>query len=461
MFLSQRRLSRRAVLRGLGGAVALPLLDAMTPAAHAAARSARKVRLVCVEMVHGAAGSSAIGIKRNLWAPAATGRDFDLQPTSLASLEPFRDCLTIVSNTDCANAEPFTATEIGGDHFRSSAVFLTQAHPRQTEGADVEAGVSIDQLYAQRVGAETPIPSMQLCIENVDQAGGCGYGYSCVYTDTISWASATRPMPMLRDPRVVFDRLFQVARPDLSPADNRRRLAEDRSILDGLLASISRLGVRLGAADRIRLAEHLDSVREVEQRIQRVERYNASGEPRELPAAPLGVPDSFSEHVRILFDLQVLAFASDLTRVFSFKLGRDNSNRTYPESGFNGAFHPASHHGGKEDRIRQFAVLNGFHVSMISYFLERLRQTVDVDGSLLDNTLLMYGSSMGDSNLHNHKRVPFFVCGHAGGAVRGGAHVRVPNGTPLANVMLGVLHALGVDDVNQFGDSEGVFSFDS
>ena len=457
-----RPLSRRAALQGLGAAVALPFLDAMVPAVRGArTRPDRKVRLVCIEMVHGAAGSSATGITQHLWAPAATGRDFDLAPTSLASLDPFRDALTIVSNTDCSNAEPFTATEIGGDHFRSSAVFLTQAHPRQTEGADVEAGVSIDQLYAGRVGCETPIPSMQLCIENVDQAGGCGYGYSCVYTDTISWLSATRPLPMLRDPRVVFDRLFQVTRPDLPAMEQQRRLAEDRSILDALVGSISRLNGRLGAADRLRMTEHLESVREVERRIERVERYNASGEPRDLPAAPVGVPDSFSEHVRIMFDLQVLAFASDITRVFSFKLGRDNSNRTYPESGFNGAFHPTSHHGGKEERIRKFAILNAFHVSTIPYLLSRLKQTVDGDGNLLDNTLLMYGSSMGDSNLHNHKRVPFFLCGHAGGAVRGGVHVRAANGTPLANVMLASLHALGLDDLTQFGDNDAVFSLDS
>jgi Protein of unknown function (DUF1552) len=460
MFLRQRRLSRRAVLRNLGAAVALPWLDVMSPAGAAGARRANRVRLVCVEMVHGSAGSSALGIQQHLWAPAATGRDFDLRPTSLASLEPFRERLTIVSNTDCANAEPFTASEIGGDHFRSSAVFLTQAHPKQTAGANVEAGTSLDQLYAQRVGADTPIPSLQLCIENVDQAGGCGYGYSCVYTDTISWSAPTRPLPMLRDPRMVFDRLFQVTRPDLDPDDRRRRLADERSILDSLVRSIARLRSGLGAADRLRLGEHLDSVREVEQRIQRVERYNASGEPRELPAAPIGVPDSFSEHVGIMFELQALAFASDITRVVSFKLGRDNSNRTYPESGFNGAFHPASHHGGKEDRIRQFAVLNAYHVSMIPRFLDRLKRTVDAEGNLLDNTLLMYGSSMGDSNQHNHKRVPFFLCGRGGGAVRGGVHLRAANGTPLADVMLAVLHALGVD-ATSFGDSEGVFSLDA
>ena len=396
-------LSRRTVLRGLGATVALPFLDAMVPARRvSAAEDRKKIRLVCIEMVHGSAGSSAIGVKKNLWAPAAVGRGFDLSPTSLQSLEPFRDHLTIVSNTDVDPANPFTAREIGGDHVRSSAVFLTQAHPKQTQGGDVLAGVSLDQLYAQRFGQETPIPSMQLCIENVDQAGGCGYGYSCVYTDSISWAAADRPLPMIRDPRLVFDKLFSVVKVGATQADRAERLAEDRSILDWLLASIGRLQKTLGPSDRARLADYLDQVREIERRIQIVEARNRSGEIRDLPASPLGVPDSFSEHVKLMFDLQVLAFASDVTRVFAFKLGRDASNRSYPESGFNGTFHETSHHGGKEEKILNFAKLNAFHVGQVPYLLECLKNTPDGGGSLLDNTLLVYGSPMGDSNLQNH-----------------------------------------------------------
>jgi hypothetical protein len=461
VFITGRHLSRRAVLKGLGATVSLPFLDAMAPAGRgwsAAARaSERKVRLICVEMVHGAAGSSAIGGKKNLWAPAAVGRDFDVNPTSLRSLAPFRDQLTIVSNTDCSSAEPFTASEIGGDHFRSSAVFLTRAHPRQTQGADVQAGVSLDQLYAQRFGQSTPIPSMQLCIEQGDQGGGCGYGYSCAYTDTISWASPTRPLPMVRDPRVVFDTLFGVLRLDETPEARRQQLADDRSILDWIQSSLGRLQTRLGPADRSRLSDYLDNVREVERRVQAVEAYSLSGEMRERPEAPPGVPDSFSEHVRVMFDLQVLAFSGDVTRVFAFKLGRDNSNRTYPESGFNGPFHPTSHHSGKEAKILDFATMNAYHVSMVPYVLEKLKNTPDGDGNLLDHTLLLYGSAMGDSNLHNHKRVPFFMAGRAGGALKGGEHLKAPNGTPLANVMLSVLHKLGLNDLPSFGDSEGVF----
>src|SRR5207342_3389406 len=229
----------------------------MVPArrASAAVAASARTRLVCVEMVHGSAGSSAIGIRKNLWAPAAVGRDFDLTPTSLRSLEPFRDQLTIVSNCDVDPANPLTAKEIGGDHFRSSAVFLTQAHPKQTQGGDVEAGISIDQLYAQRFGQDTAIPSMQLCIENVDQAGGCGNGYSCVYTDAISWAAANRPLPMIRDPRVVFDKLFSVLKVGTTQAERADRLAEDRSILDWVLASVARLQKTLGPSDQARLSD--------------------------------------------------------------------------------------------------------------------------------------------------------------------------------------------------------------
>jgi hypothetical protein len=329
-------------------------------------------------------------------------------------------------------------------------VFLTQMHPKQTQGSDVYVGTSLDQMYAQRFGQDTPIPSMQLCVENVDQAGGCSYGYSCTYTDSISWASPKQPLPMVRDPRVIFDQLFGVG---ATPGERRERRVEDRSLLDWLTGSVARLQKDLGAGDRARLNDYLENVREIERRIQKVEKYNSSGEPRDLPGAPIGVPDSFSEHVKLMFDLQALAFASDLTRVFSFKLGRDASNRTYPESGFKGAFHSSSHHGEREERIVDFQTINTYHVSMIPYFLEKLKNTPEGDSNLLENTLVMYGSPMGDSNLHNHKRVPFFLAGHAGGALKGGVHVRAADGTPLANAMLSVLQKVGFDDVGSFGDS--------
>jgi hypothetical protein len=449
MFITRKHISRRTVLRGMGVTMALPLLEAMTPAGTVRAAS-KKIRLACIEMVHGSAGSTTVGLQKNWWAPAAVGRNFDLSPTSLASLEPFRDYLTVVSNVDVRNAEAFELREIGADHFRSSAVFLTQSHPRQTQGSDVRAGTSLDQYYAQKFGQDTPIPSMQLCIESVDQAGGCSYGYSCVYTDTISWAGPNEPLPMVRDPRFAFDQLFGVG---ATPQERAERRAEDKSILDLISSQISRLQRELGVADRARLGDYLEDVREIERRIQRVEAYNKSGEPRDMPEAPVGVPDSFSEHVKLMFDLQALAFASDTTRIFSFKLGRDASSRVYPESGVTTGFHPASHHQGREDRVLEFKKINDYHVSLVPYFLKKLKETPDGDGNLLDNSLVVYGSPMGDSNIHNHKKCPLFLAGKMGGELKGGLHVRAADGTPMADAFLSVMHRLGLDDIDKFGDS--------
>ncbi|MBP7778146.1 MAG: DUF1552 domain-containing protein [Acidobacteria bacterium] len=451
-FITRQHLSRRAALRGIGATVALPFLDAMIPARTADAKMAdKKVRLIALEMVHGAAGSTTYGASQNLWAPAATGRDFDLAPTAMASLEPFRDYVTIVSNTDCRNAEAFSAPEIGADHFRSAAVFLTQAKPKQTQGSDVFAGTSFDQIVAKHYGHDTPIPSMQLCIENVDQAGGCSYNYSCVYTDTISWASPTEPLPMIRDPRSVFDQLFGVG---TTPEARRERRKDDKSILDFVAESVGELKGRLGAADRARLTGYLDDVREIERRIQKVEGQNSSGDARELPGAPIGVPDSWEEHVKLMFDLQVVAFASDITRNFAFKLSRDVSNRVFGPNSSSNAFHTASHHQEREDRIRDFQKINLYHVSLIPYLLGKLKSTPDGGGTLLDNSLVVYGSAMGNSNMHNHKRCPLFLAGHAGGRLKGNLHIKAADGTPMANAMLPALQALGVD-VASFGDSTG------
>jgi hypothetical protein len=454
MYLAKKHLSRRTVLRGMGVTMALPFLEAMVPAGTAFAKTAAsKVRLSAIELVHGSAGATTWGASKNLWSPAAVGKSFDLSPTSLISLDAWRNDVTIISNTDVRNAEAFETPEIGGDHFRSSAVFLTQAHPRQTKGSNVYAGTSLDQYYAKKVGNETAIPSMQLCIEAVDQAGGCSYGYSCVYTDTISWSAPNQPLPMIRDPRFAFDQLFGVG---ATPEERKQRRQEDRSILDAITASASRLRNTLGTADRVRLEAYLNEVREVEKRIQRVEAQNNSGIERELPGAPAGVPDSFSEHVKLMFDLQALAFAGDTTRVFSFKLGRDASSRAYPESGTKTGFHPASHHGEREDRILDFKKINDYHVSMVPYFLEKLRNTPDGESNLLDNTLIIFGSPMGNSNVHNHKRCPLFLAGHAGGQLKGGLHIKAADGTPMANVFLTLLQGLGVD-MPSFGDSTGTF----
>ena len=363
--------------------------------------------------------------------------------------------LTIVSDTDVRPAEAVTPPEIGGDHFRSSATFLTQSHPRQTESSDVRAGVSLDQLYARRFGQRTPIPSMQLCIENVDQAGGCAYGYSCVYTDTISWASPSEPLPMIRDPRLAFDQLFGTGG---TPGERAVRRRQQRSVLDFIAEEVARLTPTLDSADQRRMDRYLTDIREIERRIERVEARNLGGEPRELPDAPAGVPDSFDEHVRLMFDLQALAFETDVTRVFSFKLSRDATGRVYPASGITRGFHPVSHHGGREHNIEEFARLNRYHVSLLPYFLGKLRALEEGDATLLDRSMIIYGSPMGDPNVHNHKRCPLFVVGGASGRLAGNLHLRAAPGTPMANVMLDLIQRLGVDGVERFGDSTGVFS---
>ena len=459
-FITGKHIPRRTFLRGLGATVALPFLDAMVPAGKAWAAtvseaSLDRTRLVAIEMVHGAAGSTKWGATQNFWSPAGVGRDCDLSPSALSSLELFQDYLTIISDTDVRNAEAFMPKEIGGDHFRSSAVYLTQAHPKQTESSDVFVGTSMDQLYAQRFGQDTPIPSMQLCIENMDQAGGCPYGYSCLYTDTISWASPTEPLPMIRDPRVAFDMLFGAGG---TPEERAARRQASKSILDFVTGEVSQLKRELNPPDRRRMDQYLSNIREIERRIQKVVERNSSGEMRELPEAPAGVPDSFDEHVRLMFDVQTLAFEADMTRVFSFKMGRDTSHRVYPESGIDKAFHPASHHGNKEKNIEEFFQINRYHVGQVPYFLEKLSSIREADASLLDKTLVIYGSPMGDPNVHNHKRCPLIVVGGANGKLEGGLHLRAAPGTPMANVMLTLMHKLGFNDMESFGDSTGPFS---
>ncbi len=457
-FITGKHMERRTFLQGMGASIALPFLDAMVPAGRLSAAARAEVdapRLIAIEMVHGAAGSNEWGASQNLWSPAQVGRGFDLTPSALQPLEGWRDYLTIVSNTDVRMAEAFQAPEIGGDHFRSSAVFLTQSHPKQTEGSDVFVGTSLDQMHAERFGQNTPIPSMQLCIENINQSGGCAYGYTCVYTDSISWASPTEPLPVIRDPRVAFEQLFGAGGTAEERALRRRTSA---SILDWVSGRVAQLQRELGPNDRERLDRYLQNVRELERRIQMVEAQNSTGEERELPTAPAGVPDSFEEHVRLMFDLQALAFASDTTRVFSFKMGRDSSARVYPESGTDKPFHPASHHGGREEAILDFQKINRYHVSMLPYLLERLDEIREGDGTMLDKTMIIYGSPMADGNLHNHRRCPLIALGGANGRLEGNLHLKAPDGTPMANAMLSFMHALGHTDLHSFGDSTGAMS---
>ena len=458
-FLNGKAMPRRQFLQNLSATVALPYLDAMIPTGRGGRLLAKQApRLVAIEMVHGAAGCNELGATMNLWSPAAAGKQIDLAPTAMSSLERYRDYLTIISNTDVREAEPSSPNEIGGDHFRSSATFLTQAHARQTEGSDVRVGTSLDQLYAKRFGQDTPIPSMQLCIENVDQAGGCAYGYACVYTDSISWSSPTEPLPVIRDPRVAFEKLFGVGGNSAERADRRR---SRRSILDFVSGQMTSLSRGLDADDRHRMDRYLTDIREVERRIQMVEARNTSGEERELAAAPAGVPDSFKEHVELMFDIQALAFAADVTRVFSFKMSRDGTSRTYPESGTDKGFHPASHHGGGEKGVRDFQLLNKYHVSMLPYLLDKLKSIQEGESNMLDKTMIIYGSPMGDPNVHNHRRCPLMLLGKAENRLAGNLHIKAPDGTPMANAMLSMMHTLGMNDLTTFGDSTGALNLNA
>jgi hypothetical protein len=401
-------------------------------------------------MVHGSAGSTVEGSNKHYWSPEKTGADFEFTEI-LEPLKDYRDYLTVISNTDLRPAGTFADAEEGGDHFRSSSVFLTAAHPKLTMGADIYCGTSIDQMYAQNFGQDTPIPSMQLCIESVDSSGHCDYGYACVYSDTISWASPTQPLPMTIDPRMVFESLFG----DGSTAEERAlRQQASSSILDHIMARVGSLQRDLPAADRSRLNDYLDDVREIERRIQKTEEHNRSGAARNLPAAPVGVPDSFEEHVKLMFDLQVLAFTTDTTRCSAFKMSRDVCQRVYTESGVKVPFHSASHHGERPTKIADFAKINRYHVSLLPYFFEKLRKTPDGEGNLLDHSLILYGSPLGDSNAHNHKRVPILLAGHANGRVKGNSHISCEDNTPMANVLLTMMRKVGMP-LESIGDSTG------
>src|SRR5262245_35569742 len=356
MFITRKHISRRAALRGMGVTMALPFMESMVPALTPLRRTAaaKRTRFAALEMVHGSAGSTGEGSRLHYWSPATEGRDFEITPI-LRSLAPYQDYLTIVSHTDIANATAQAQAEAGADHTRSSAAFLTCAHAKMTEGADIENATSMDQIYAQELGQDTPLPSIQLCIEDVGSlTGACGYGYSCVYANTISWSSPTTPLPMERDPRVAFERLFGDG---ATAAERLARRQADRSILDGILEKVDRLQKGLGPSDRARLTDYLDDVREIERRIQTAEKHNA-GSDGSLPSAPIGVPESWIEHVKMMFDLQVLAFRTDTTRVAAFKMGRDVSSRVYTESDVKTPFHTLSHHGETSNKIEEFARLN-------------------------------------------------------------------------------------------------------
>jgi hypothetical protein len=445
----------------MGASVALPYLDAMVPAGRLwqASPDQGHTRLVCIEESMGVAGSSDWGDAQHLFAPAEVGRDYVLEPNSqLTPLAEFRDDMTIVSNTDCRSAEAFRAEEIGGDHDRSTAVFLTQSHPKQTQGSDIHLGTSLDQLHAGRVGGDTALPSLELCIEGIDRGGGCAYNYHCAYTTSLAWASPDQPLPAIREPRVVFERLFGAGD---TAEDRAARRRTNRSLIDWIVTEVARLKQTLGPADRAALDDYTDHIREIERRIQLVEAQNTAGEERPLPQAPSGVPDSFEEHMQLMFDLQVLALQTDFTRVITFKTGFDQSNRTFPDSGTTKSFHGASHHGNVPADILDFNRINTYRLGQLTYFLTKMRETMDGEASLLDQTAIIWGSPMADGNLHNHRRAPLLLLGRANGALAGGLHLRAPEGTPMANAFLTLMQRIGHPEMTTFGDSTGRFPLDA
>ncbi len=449
MFITKKHIARRLVLRGIGASLALPFLDSMAPAQTRLSNTPARSRLACIEMVHGAAGSSDAG--KHLWSPAKEGSDFEFSYT-LQPLAPFRDYLTIVSGCDVRQAEAFAPSEVGADHFRSSSAFLTGARPKQTAGSDFRNGISIDQLYARQFAQDTRIPSIQLGIEHIDATNSCAFNYNCIYSDAISWASPTMPLRPDINPRSVFEQLFGSG--EWAAGDAPAQPRNGQSVLDVTLPDTSGLKKTVGAGDRNRLDEYLQDVRDVERKIQAIEKHNASGETRELYTAPIGVPDSWEDHVKLMFDMQALAFAADVTRVSSFKMSHDVSNRVFPKSGVTAPFHTLSHHKEAPAELAKFAKLNRYHVSLVPYFLEKLKNTPDGDGSLLDHALVLYGSPMGDSETHNHRRVPLFLAGGAGGQLKGNLHRVCQDGTPQTNLLLTILRKLGMEH-RSIGDSTG------
>ena len=441
MIITKMALPRRTFLRGMGAAVALPLLDAMVPALSAAAQTAAAPvrRLGFVYIPNGAI--------MDRWTPAADGKGFELSPI-LKPLEAHRDRITVVSNLDSRPAEAVQG-EGSGDHARASAVWLSGVHPKRTEGADVRGGKTIDQMAADVLGRDTQLRSLEIAAEDFTAVGGCDIGYACSYVNTLSWRTPTTPLPMQTDPRVVFERLFGEG---LGAEQRRRQLTQDQSILDAIIGQVGHLQKRLGPADTARVDEYLDSVREVERRVQKMEAR--VGQQIDLPSMPVGVPDLYDDHVKLMYDLLALAFQADVTRVSTFMLAREASTRTYNHIGVPDPHHAISHHGNAPDKIEKHAKINTYHVSLFGHFLDRLRATPDGDGTLLDHSLIMYGGCISNGNLHTHGPLPTLLAGGACGQLAGGRHIRTAADTPMANMLVSILEKVGVE-ANQIGDSTG------
>jgi len=427
MFLTKRSLSRRTLLRGMGAAVALPLLDSMSPAATPAANVPKRFGAIFVPL----------GERPGYWTPRQTGPDFEFSPI-LKPLEPFRNSLTVVSEL----CDPLDG------HAVTVAAWLSGSIPKRTIAEDVHAGTTIDQVVAQRIGRETVYPSMELATEDfTGYIGGCDPSYACAYMNTLSWRTPTEPLPMEINPRVVFERMF--GRPGTA-AQRLQRMQTDHSILDSIKEDLSDLGRGLGSRDRARIDDYLENVREVEQRIQRAEKQAKTEV--QVPDAPVGIPESFEEHVALQFDLLALAWQADITRVFTFMMSRDATQRVYPNLGITEPHHSMSHHGNDPEKIANLVKLNTYHVDLFAKFVKKLSDTREGGGSLLDHSLILFGSGMSESNVHSRLDIPTILVG----AGKGNYHVKAPKETPFANFLLGVANRFGVE-IDQFGISTGKF----
>ena len=446
MIVTKKSIPRRTVLRGVGATLALPFLDGMVPALTALAKTAaRPISRLCAVYVPN-------GIMMEYWTPVAEGRSYEFTPI-LKPLERFRDQLLVLSGLD--NTGAMSRTGSGGGHARPAGAFMTGIEPLQTTSSvSLDLGVSMDQIVAKAIGQETPLPSLELGLEGSDTVNGvgtCDVGYSCAYQNTMSWSSPSTPLPAEANPRVVFERLFGSI-DSTDPAVRKARLRRQSSIIDSVLDKVHGLEGRLGNRDRAKLGEYLESVREIERRIQ-----NAETNSRELPVveSPTGIPVSYDEHARLMFDMQMLAFQTDTTRVITFQVGREQSGATYPQIGVSDSHHPISHHGGDERKIASLVKINTYHAALLGYFLDRLESTSDGDGTLLDNAMIMYGSSISDSHRHDIRNLPILLAGGGGGRIRSGRHIKYPERTQrLTNLQLTLLNAMGVQ-TEAFGDSTG------
>jgi len=439
MFIAKLHLSRRTFLHGLGATVALPFLESMLPAATPLAQTAAapRTRLGCIYFPHGAT--------MDKWTPASEGAGFELSDI-LQPLKPFHDAVNVVS--DLSHPQAYGGGSATANHNRSAATFLSGAHAEA--GPQARLGMTVDQFAAQHIGQETPLPSIELTIEEASTS--CGEGLSCAYRDTISWQGPTAPLPMQNNPQVVFERLFGDGSTD---AERRARRQQSVSLLDSVLAEAAALQRKLPASDRARVDQYLTDVREIERRIQQAAR--AASDDVSLPDAPAGVPKDVEAHITLMFDLLVLAWQADITRVTTMLMAKELSNAVYPKSGVRDAFHILSHHSNIRENQDRFAVLNRYHVGLFAYLLNKLKTTPDGDGTLLDHSMVLYGSAMSDGNQHNHGPLPIIVAGGASGRLKGGRHLRNPKDTTMSNLLLAMLDKLGIP-TERFGDSTGMLS---